>query len=161
MPEEPFGVWKPARRPGAGGPALIDTHVWLWYLDGLRNRLARATVELMSRIARQMGLVVSEMSIWEAANKASKGRLTLAPTVDQWIARATSLPGYRFIMPDRATLLLSTRLPGLRSSDPTDPVDRMLLATAMREDLPLITADAVMMAYARRCRQVSVCDARP
>jgi PIN domain nuclease of toxin-antitoxin system len=63
------------------------------------------------------------MTIWELANKAAKGRVSLAPSADEWIERAAALPGFRFAMPDRATPLLSTRLPNLRASDPTDPVE--------------------------------------
>lgn len=161
MPEAPPGAWKASQHPGITGPALIDTHVWLWYLDGASARMARATIELIRRIARSAELVVSEMSVWELANKAAKGRLSLMPSTEVWIARATVLPGYRFALPDRETLLLSTRLPGLRPTDPTDPIDRMLLATALRDRLPLITADKGMIGYARRTRRVSVCDARP
>jgi PIN domain nuclease of toxin-antitoxin system len=61
----------------------------------------------------------------------------------------------------RPGFAVSTRLPNLRASDPTEPVDRMLLATGMREQRPLVTVDRGMIAYARRTRDVAVCDARP
>lgn len=41
-----------------------------------------------------------------------------------------------------------------------DPADRMLVATAMVHDLDLITADRVILEFARANRVVSVIDAR-
>jgi PIN domain nuclease of toxin-antitoxin system len=161
MPEGPRGAWKPSTQRGAIAAALLDTHIWVWYLDGVSDRMAPGAIDLLRRIGQRGQLVVSEMTVWELANKASKGRISLAPSADEWIERAAALPGFRFVMPDRAMLLLSTRLPNLRTTDLTDPVDRMLLATAMREQLPLITVDGSMIAYARRTRHLSVCDARP
>ncbi len=93
-------------------------------------------------------------------SRTGNGRHSLLAAVE-WIERVAALPGFRFVMPDRGTVLLSTRLPDLRPTDPTDPIDRMLLAAALRERIPLITADKGMISYARRTRHLSVCDARP
>jgi PIN domain nuclease of toxin-antitoxin system len=143
------------------GPLLLDTHAWIWYLDGRAQSFSPAALQHLQKLESNHGFLVSEMSVWEAANKASKGRLQLAPTPEIWIERATNLPGFQFLAPQREVLLLSTRLPDLSPTDPRDPVDRMLIATAMLQHVPLATADEGILEYAAVHGHLTTLDVRP
>ena len=82
----PRGVWRPTPRSRLAGPALIDTHIWLWYLDGMENGMSADALTLLRHTAQSRGLLVSDMSAWEIGTKAAKGKLTLAPSVEGWLA---------------------------------------------------------------------------
>jgi len=151
------GAWRPTARSRLVGPALLDTHIWLWYLDGVRDQISDAALAMLRRAARTSGLLVSDISVWELGTKASKGKLTLAPSVSAWLARAEARPGFAFLPVDRAGLLASAQLAGAIHGD---PVDRILIAHAAAGALPLVTADRLIVDYAERTRSVSVCDAR-
>lgn len=151
-------AWLPGTQPAFVGPALIDTHIWIWYLDGAEERMSPEAVQLLRRCAREEGLWVSDISVWEIGNKASKGKLTLSPGVSAWIDRAARRPGFSFLPLDRTILLSSTQLSGAVHGD---PADRMLIASAALSGVPLVTADRVIIEYATTEGGISVCDARP
>ncbi len=140
------------------GPALLDTHVWIWYLDGAEGQISPATVDLLRRSVRGAGLLVSDISFWEVGNKVSKGKLTLSPAPSAWLSRAERRPGFSFLPLDRQVLVSSTQLPGALHGD---SVDRMLIATAALAGVPLVTADRSILDYAAAEGRLSVCDARP
>lgn len=147
----------PQATPDLSGPALIDTHIWLWYLDGNTETMSPAAVEMLRRCLSGKGLLVSDISVWEIGNKAARGTLELLPTVSAWLERAERKPGFAFLPLDRGVLRFSTDLPG---NPHGDPADRMLLATAFLHELPLITADRAIIEYARHHAGFQVYDAR-
>ncbi len=150
-------LWRPNDRGDFAGPALIDTHVWIWYLDGAADRFPPGALPFLRRCLRGEGLVVSDISVWEVGTKAAKGKLTLLPSVPVWVERAGRVPGFAFLPLDRDTLLRSTQLPGTLHGD---PADRMLIATATLTGLPLVTADASILEYAEGEGGFSACDLR-
>ena len=150
-------AWKPPSRPDFAGPALLDTHVWVWMLEGDLKRLSRAAGPLLERCAGHGGLVVCDISFWEVGIKAAKGALVLSVDPLVWLRRAERAPGVSFLPLDREVLVLSTRLPGAVHGD---PADRMLLAASQLHALPLVTADKRIVAYGQTQRSVSICDVR-
>ena len=150
-------VWRPGELTTFQGPALIDTHVWIWYLDGAEGRMSPAAVDMLRRSVRGEGLVVSDISVWEVGNKVAKGKLALMPSVGVWLDRATRQPGISFLPLDREILLGSTQLPGEVHGD---PADRMLIASAALSGLPLFTADVSIIEYGEKEGGFSVCDVR-
>ncbi len=90
---------------------------------------------------------MSAISAWEMAVLIQKGRLVLSMDVEEWLSHAASLPELRFLLVDRHTAVQSVRLPGAFHSD---PADRIIVATARRLNLPLVTADEKM----RNCQHV-------
>ena len=85
-------------------------------------------------------LLFSAVSLTEIAIKQSIGKLQLSPTaVDQAISEMllTLLP----YTPEHARNLLGLPL------HHRDPFDRMLVATAMAEKVPLVSTDLVLMKY--------------
>ena len=151
-------IWHPHDRSPIDAPALIDTHIWIWYLNGAPGVLSHDAVAWLRRAAATHGLLVSDMSVWEVGTKAAKGKLSLAPSAATWIDRASQQPGFAFTPVDRTILLASTQLPGTIHGD---PIDRILIATASQAGVPLVTADRAIIQYAERTGVVSVYDARP
>lgn len=140
-------AWTPARLRAYDGPLLLDTHIWIWYLNGDGQALAPATVSLLERSAAASGLFVSDISYWEVAVKSAKGKLDFTVDTSVWLQRAERAPGVRFVPLDRTILLQSTRLPGTPHGD---PADRMLMATALILNMPLVTADRAIIAYGKQ-----------
>ncbi len=114
---------------------LLDTHVVLWQLSGLRELSAAAR----DAIAAADELLFSVVSFAEIGIKASVGKLDVPDDVQARIADS----GVR-------TLGLSPTH-GLAVSDlpvhHRDPFDRLIIAQAMIERLTVVTADPRFHTY--------------
>lgn len=112
---------------------LLDTHTFVWWDDG---RLPPAVVR---RIQRAEEVLVSAVSAWEIAIKASLGKMVARASV------ADAITDYDFrelpVRSDHADAL--RRLPPLHR----DPFDRMLVAQATVEDLVILSRDGALAAY--------------
>jgi PIN domain nuclease of toxin-antitoxin system len=150
-------VWRPSDLTKYDGPLLLDTHIWLWHLEGDAARLAPGVSALLDRAGQASALYVSDISYWEVAVKAARGKLSFSMDVTIWLKRAELAPGIRFLSLDRDTMLLSTRLPGTVHND---PADRMLIAAAKLHNVPLVTADGLIVDYAQAHGGTPVVDAR-
>lgn len=150
-------MWRASETPERDSPLLLDTHVWLWTLDGTAGALPTAARTLIERAAAAQRLFVSDFSYWEIAMLASKGRLQLASDASVWLERAAQAPGIISVPVSRDVLVHSTRLPGEPHGDPTD---RILLAHAQTLGASLVTCDRGIVAYAARTPGIPVCDAR-
>ena len=150
-------VWRPASLSEYDGQLLLDTHVWIWLLEGDATQMAPAVIPLLDRCGATNGLHVSDISYWEVAVKSAKGKLTFSIDASVWLRRAEKAPGIRFLPLDRDVLLQSTRLPGTVHND---PADRMLIAAAQLNGVPLVTADRRIIEYATAHPGTPVVDAR-
>ncbi len=151
------GVWRPSEDDRFAGALLLDTHIWIWTLDGDLASMSPATVSLLQRSATNVGIRVCDISFWEVAVKAAKGKLKLSMDVMLWLRRAERAPGISYLPLDREVLLLSTQFAG---DMPGDPADRMLVAAAQLHAMPLVTVDRGIIDHAGTHRTLSVCDAR-
>lgn len=119
---------------------LLDTHIFLWWLDDDRRLSAR----LRSRIAStDEDVYVSAVSIWEIAIKTALGKLVL-PGVDP--ARLDALIpacGFRELAITGAHASAVATLPPLHS----DPFDRLLVAQARAENATLVSCDPALVGY--------------
>lgn len=150
-------MWHPQDLVAYDGPLLLDTHVWIWYVEGEASQLARGTVELLDRSGALGNLLVCDISCWEVAMKAAKGKLEFSVDVGVWLQRAEQAPGIRFRPLTRPVLIQSTRLTGAAHSD---PADRMLMAMAQLDAVPLVTADRLVIDYATQHGGTPVVDVR-
>lgn len=151
-------MWRAAAHREYDGPLLLDTHIWVWSLEGDGTRMSLAATALIRRSAASARLLVCDISYWEVAIKAAKRRLVLSMDPAFWLRRAERAPGIISLPLDREILLLSTRLPGEPHGD---SADRMLMAAAQLQRAPLVTADEQIIEYASRQPGIPVCDARP
>lgn len=118
---------------------LLDTHVLLWWVAGSKFRPKVAKILEDGRNE----LFWSAASTWELAIKTQVGKLRLHESLDAFLARAmveqslTPLPVTQAHAVRVASLPLHHR----------DPFDRLLVAQADVEGLPLMTADAAIADY--------------
>ena len=114
---------------------LLDTHVFLWWRADDR-RLKQAA---RKAIAEAPLVYVSAASAWEAAIKATLGRLTLpAPFLE-----GVSASGFDELPITIAHAEAAGGLPPHHA----DPFDRMLTAQASLERLVLVTHDRAFQPY--------------
>ncbi|BBA34040.1 PIN domain protein [Methylocaldum marinum] len=125
---------------------LLDTHAWLWYAEGISQRLPADAVARIEAVRRQSRLFVSTISIWEIGMLQNKRRLTLSAAFNVWVELATTLPRLRLLPLDAESAVESTQLPG---SFHGDPADRFLIAIARVKGLHLMTADEKIIEYGR------------
>jgi PIN domain nuclease of toxin-antitoxin system len=115
---------------------LLDTHVLLWALDGSENlsELARHTI-----LTLENEVLVSSVSGWEIAIKRTLGKLD-AP---RELGAAIDDAGFvrRLIRFEDCEKL--ERLP----SHHRDPFDRMLVAQALVDGVPVVTRDPWIARY--------------
>lgn len=119
---------------------LLDAHAFIWWvLD---------TPEL-STVARDIladgenDVVLSTASCYEIAYKAEMGRLELPEPPEPYIRNRLVANSFRALPIELSHALQAATLPGIHR----DPFDRMLVAQAMVEDLPILTADAAIRRY--------------
>lgn len=120
---------------------LLDTHTLLWWLDGDRRLSARGR-RLIANATTEV--FVSAASAWEIAIKAAAGKLPGALDVAADISGCLESQGFR---PLEITVAHAQRAGGLPPLH-RDPFDRMLVAQALVEGLPVLSNDAVFDAYA-------------
>jgi PIN domain nuclease of toxin-antitoxin system len=138
-------------------PLLLDTHVWIWLMDGLERELGRRALEEIRATSARGGLLVSAISVWEVAMLEAKGRVRFGLEVGEWVRRGLAAPGLSLAELTPEAALDSARLPGEIHGD---PADRILVATARRLGATLVTRDAKILEYASS-GYLSVLDAAP
>jgi PIN domain nuclease of toxin-antitoxin system len=126
---------------------LLDTHVWLWYAEGMTDELRMPEVKVLERSRRRGGLWVSAISVWEIGVRQQKGRIRLSTPARGRVQRALDPPGIRFAPLGAAAAAESTLLPG---EPRADPADLFLIATARVERLALSTRDDRILEYSRK-----------
>jgi PIN domain nuclease of toxin-antitoxin system len=119
---------------------LLDTHALLWWMtdDPHLSKLARVLIADEANIS-----VVSAVSAWEIATKVRLGRLPTAAN----LVRNFSLDLTR----ERIEILPISAAHGLRAGSlpgpHKDPFDRMLIAQALAEDVPIVSNDKALDGY--------------
>lgn len=118
---------------------LLDTHVLVWYLEG-NPSLSRARRELI--VKSETEVFVSMASLWEIAIKTSIGKLKLTRSLTDILQQLSSQLIEILIIAPGHVLQVAT-LPFHHH----DPFDRMIIAQAKVEFLPIITVDPEFAAY--------------
>jgi len=114
---------------------ILDTHAWFYWVN---DSLDQFSAIGLRAIEASPSLGVSIISCWEMAMLVSRERIKLNMDVQSWVDEAVKYEGMRLLNLDTEINCLSTRLPGHFEGD---PVDRILLATCMKYNAPLLTKD--------------------
>ena len=130
----------------APGPLLIlDSHVWLWIVEGATDAMSPQAVDTIAEAGRSGRVAVSAISVWEVAMLEARGRIGLSRPVDDWVHAALRAPGVRLLELSPEIAVESSRLPGDLHGD---PADRILAASARVTGGMLATRDRALVAYA-------------
>jgi PIN domain nuclease of toxin-antitoxin system len=119
---------------------LIDSHALIWYVDQ-DNLLGPASHAAISDPTND--LLLSAGSIWEIGIKVGLGKLVLTQPFKPWMNQAISDL-------DVTVLPLSVEYVDVQSNLPRhhgDPLDRLIVAQAIVEQVSIISADANLDAY--------------
>ena len=119
---------------------LLDTHVWLWWLED-NPRLGPQTRAAIGR--DEATIWVSAASAWEIAIKVALGRLDLGEPSEVCLPRELKRSGFRplAVTVDHAAAV--GRLPAHHR----DPFDRLLVVQAQMEGLTIVTTDPKIAKY--------------
>jgi len=127
----------------SSAPYLLDTHVWLWLMNG-DALLKKKTLDLIQKASLRGLLRVSAISVWEVAMLESRGRITLSMTCMDWVTQSLNAPGISLLPLTPEISVDSTRLPGQFHGD---PADQILVATARKYGAVLLTRDQGILQY--------------
>jgi len=119
---------------------LLDTHALLWFSAG-DKRVSRKAKDLIADPENE--LLLSLASVWEISIKSSLGKLALPDTVDRFIDSARQHVPFRLLPIELSHVFRVARL----SMHHRDPFDRLLVAQALVEGVPIVGSDEQFDGY--------------
>jgi PIN domain nuclease of toxin-antitoxin system len=119
---------------------LLDTHSFLWFINGSPQISTNART-LIEDASNQP--LLSAASLWEMAIKLSLGKLSLAQPFEVLIPQQMRLNGIKLLGIEIEHTAAVSRLPFHHR----DPFDRLLIAQAMVEQMPIVSADTAFDTY--------------
>ena len=119
---------------------LLDTHCFLWWLAS-PERLSAAAREAIQTPAND--ILVSTASSWEIAIKFAVKKLALPIPPEKYVPARLQKCGFGTLRIEHAHALRAGALP----MHHRDPFDRVLVAQAQIEKIPIITADRKLAPY--------------
>lgn len=120
---------------------LLDTVVFLWVIFDERSRISATAISILEDPKNE--LFFSAASAWEIAIKYSLGKLELKKNPAEWLPDLISKMGLHPLPISQRHALEVGRLPYHHR----DPFDRLLVAQAKTEGLPMITPDSLFKDY--------------
>ncbi len=119
---------------------LLDTHAFLWFIldDPKLSDKARGLIADPDNVVE-----ISPASYWEIAIKISLKKYTLPESYETFMDRELKQNSFRILPIEPKHTAILTELPFHHR----DPFDRLLIAQAKSENIPLVSTDAAMDAY--------------
>lgn len=119
---------------------LLDTHTFLWWITDDPRLSARARDVLVDGTNI---VLFSVASAWEIVIKAALGRLKSSEDLVALLTEQIRRNAFRVLPIELAHALRVYTLPDLHR----DPFDRILVAQALVEQVPVLTADPYLRLY--------------
>lgn len=136
---------------------LLDTHVWLWSVEGDARRVGRRARRLLLTAEGREAIRISPVTIFELTALHTLGRVQLARSLEQWVRDSLEEASVRMAELTPAIALDAGSIPRTVLAD---PLDRLLVATARHLDAIFLTGDARILEYAAKTGALRVHDVR-
>lgn len=122
---------------------LIDTHAFLWFIldDPWLSANADALISDPDN-----DVEISPASYWELAIKISIGKYSLPEPYDVFMDREIAANDFHILHIEPRHTAIVSELPFHHK----DPFDRLLIAQAQVEDIPIVSGDSVLDDYGVR-----------
>jgi PIN domain nuclease of toxin-antitoxin system len=122
---------------------LLDTHSLVWWVNEAPKLSppARAAIDAEAPSGQ---IFVSSITSWEIALLIKSGRLHFTANLEDWLSRVEVIPSVSFVPMDNEIALAAVNLP---DDFHKDPADRIIVATARKLMVPIVTADDKIRAY--------------
>ena len=118
---------------------IIDTQAFIWYATG-DKQLSKTALEIIeSDTIRYISLA----SIWEMAIKTSIGKLNFQVPFEDLISNQLAINGYDILPLELSHVFQLAKLPLFHK----DPFDRIMIAQAITENIPIISIDPYFQSY--------------
>jgi PIN domain nuclease of toxin-antitoxin system len=112
---------------------LLDTHALFWWVNRTPGKLAQRQIDA---IETTESLAISVMTCWEMAWLVAHGRIALQLPVSDWLNQIEA-SDITIIPVSRAIAEQAVALPEHHK----DPVDRIIIATAVTHQAQLVSVD--------------------
>ena len=119
---------------------VLDTHAWIWWLDG-DPRLPRATADALDALPASARPILCDISLWEVAMLVERRRLALTIPFDAWL-EAAAHP--RTVRLQPVTAGIAAEVARLPATFHRDPADRVIVATCRVLGAPLVSKDRLI-----------------
>jgi PIN domain nuclease of toxin-antitoxin system len=120
---------------------LLDTHAWLWWAQGAAGELPAALYDTITRSTDVVS--IASVSCLEVAWLVKRRRVDLPLPIDDFFTKAIDEAGLVLIPLTPRIAARSAFLPDIHR----DPIDRVLIATALEYDAELATRDEIIGRY--------------
>ncbi|VAW35814.1 Toxin 1, PIN domain [hydrothermal vent metagenome] len=122
---------------------VLDTHTLLWWVSG-DKQLSKTAGKAIKDVLIKSEVIISSITIWEISMLIERNRILLSMDIENWTKEVAEIKGVRFMPVDNEIGIKSTKLPGEFHKD---PADRIIIATARKLAVPLVTIDEKIIAY--------------
>lgn len=119
---------------------LLDTHALLWWLDG-DSQLSKVARDIIGD--EENTILCSAASAWEISTKVRIGKLPGAVEVAAALPQILSQQGFESLPISLVHGQRAGALPGPHK----DPFDRMLVAQAHEQNVPIISNERIFDGY--------------
>lgn len=115
---------------------LVDTHIVIWLALDPEQLSKRAVAAIAAARQADSGVAISSITLYELACAASKRRFRLTMPIEVFMQDTAE----RYVVKP-ITAEIAFAAVNMPTNYPKDPMDRIIGATALTEELALVTAD--------------------
>jgi PIN domain nuclease of toxin-antitoxin system len=122
-------------------PPVLDTHAWVAWLIASSD-LPEPVRDALDGLPPDARPYLSAISLWEVAMLVDLGRLSLSMPLVDWLSIAAHPRTVRLVP---ITTAIAAGTAALPATFHRDPADRIIVATCLELDAPLLTHDRLIM----------------